>query len=557
MGEQRSMKTFRTGVNGGVAALACLAMALAGCQDATGDAAKGVARVEVAPAAVSLDVGETRQLEATAYDASGQRLDGRQFTWSTTDASVVTTTPGGLVSAVSPGTVTVTASTGGRNGQGSVVVMPTAPVGPVIDVWPAVTYQTMTGWEANAYIGQGVCSALPYYRDEVIDRAVNELGLNRVRLEVPSGVENPDDWWAPVVDGTNTLDLDQIPRFQIVNDNNDPFTINPAGFHFTFVDFKVDNVVNPMRQKLAARGEHLFVNLTYAGGKTAFVHSSNPEEYAELLVYTFQHLQTKYGWVPDAVEMVLEPDNSTNWTPDAIGRAMVATGDRLAAAGFHPAFIAPSNVDASAALTYFDGIRLVPRASEYLTDLSYHRYRGVSAGTIQAIADRAVSAGVRSEMLEHIGSGYQDLHQDLELGRNSAWEQYSIAGCATTDLGGLYYVIDKTDVTHPVVHIGSRSKYLRQYFLFIRYGAIRLGAVSGDARFDPLAFRNTDGGFVVVVKASAGGSFQVHQLPAGRYGLKYTTDAQYGVDLPDVTIAAGAPLAASIPTAGVITIYHR
>jgi Bacterial Ig-like domain (group 2) len=552
------METFRTGVSRDVAAIACLAMALAGCRNATGDAATGVARVEVAPAAVSLDVGETRQLAATAYDASGQRLEGRQFAWSTTNASVVTTTPGGLVSAVSPGTVTVTASTGGRNGQGSVVVMPTAPVGPVIDVWPAVTYQTMTGWEGNAYIGQGACNALPYYRDEVIDRAVNELGLNRVRLEVPSGVENPDDWWAPVVAGTNTVDLDKIPRFQIINDNNDPFTINPAGFHFSFVDFKVDNVVNPMRQKLAARGEHLYVNLTYTDfGKSAFEHSSNPEEYGELMLYTFQHLQSKYGWVPDAVEMMLEPDNQANWTPDAIGRAMVATGDRLAAAGFHPAFIAPSNANATHAVEYFDSILLVPRVTQYLTDFSYHRYSGVSAATIQAIGDRTASAGVRSEMLEHIGSGYQDLHEDIKVGRNSAWEQYSIAGCATTDLGGLYYVIDKTDVTHPVVHIGSRSKFLRQYFLFIRYGAIRLGAVSGESIFDPLAFRNTDGGFVVVVKASAGGSFQVQQLPAGRYGLKYTTDAQYGVDLPDVTIAAGAPLAASIPAAGVITIYQR
>jgi Bacterial Ig-like domain (group 2) len=557
------MKRLQTRNNGAIAAMVCLTLALAGCSDSAGGPASaivtaGVARVDVAPPSVSLTVGETMQLSATAYDDAGQPLQGRQFTWTTSNAAVATTTGGGLVSAVAPGAVTITASTAGHDGQGSVVVSQPAPAGPVIDVSPGVTYQTMTGWEGNAYIGQGACDALPYYRDEVIERAANELGLNRVRLEVPSGVENPDDWWAPVVNGTNTVNLDALPRFAIINDNNDPFTINPAGFHFSFVDFKVDIVVNPLRQKLAARGEHLFVNLTYTDfAKTAFEHTSNPDEYGELILYTFQHLQSKYGWVPDAVEIMLEPDNQSNWTPANIGRVMVAAGDRLAAAGFHPAFIAPSNANATRAVEYFDSMLLVPRVTQYVTDFSYHRYSGATTATLQAIADRTASAGVRSQMLEHIGSGYEDLHEDIKLAKASAWEQYSIAACSTTDKGGLYFMVDDADPTHPVVSLGSRTKFLRQYFLFIRYGAIRLGASSADARFDPLAFRNTDGGFVVVVKASAGGSFQVRQLPAGRYGRKYTTAAEYNVDLPDVTIAAGASVAASIPAAGVITIYHR
>ena len=46
---------------------------------------------------------------------------------------------------------------------------------------------------------------------------------------------------------------------------------------------------------------------------------------------------------------------------------------------------------------------------------------------MQAIASRAVQYGIDTSMLEHIGSGYQDLHKDLTLGRNSAWQQYTLA----------------------------------------------------------------------------------------------------------------------------------
>jgi len=75
-----------------------------------------------------------------------------------------------------------------------------------------------------------------------------------------------------------------------------------------------------------------------------------------------------------------------------------------------------------------------------------------------------------------------------------------------------------------------------------------------DAEFDPIAFVNTDGGHVVVVKAGAGGAITVAGLPEGTYARKYTTDAQYDVDLTDVAINGGEILGAFIPNAGVITI---
>lgn len=49
----------------------------------------------------------------------------------------------------------------------------------------------------------------------------------------------------------------------------------------------------------------------------------------------------------------------------------------------------------------------------------------------------------------------------------------------------------------------------------------------------------------------------INGLKPGVYGLKYTTNSQYNVDLPDVNVGAGQSLSASIPAKGVITIYGK
>lgn len=429
----------------------------------------------------------------------------------------------------------------------------------VIEISPSITYQTMTGWEGTAQIGQ-TCARdvfLPY-RDPLLDRLVNELGINRVRLELTSGTENPIDWFTLFYTGQVSPASARSRRYEIINDNADPRATNPAGFQFAMLDHDAEHVVNPLRQLLAARAERLYVTLTYVDfGNTPFEHSQNPDEYAEFILATFQHLQQKYGWVPDAVELILEPDNTANWRPSTIGPAIVATGDRLKAAGFKPAFIAPSNTNASGAVTSFDELARIPRVLEYLTDLAYHRYSGVSRGVLEAIGARSVQYGIRTGMLEHIASGYEDLHEDLEHGRVSAWQQYALSYCSGSDDGTKYYQIDADNAAQPQIILGSRSRFLRQYFLFVRMGAVRIGAASTDGRFDPLAFRNPNGRFTVVVKASGSGEFQVRNLPAGTYGRKFTTASQFDIDLTDVGIAAGQALLASIPESGVMTLYQR
>ena len=88
----------------------------------------------------------------------------------------------------------------GQSGASNQPASPSGPSSPapstVITVDPSTRYQTMTGWEATAEGGQNDVASYPAYRARLLDLAVNTLGINRLRVEVKSGAENPVDTWA-------------------------------------------------------------------------------------------------------------------------------------------------------------------------------------------------------------------------------------------------------------------------------------------------------------------------------------------------------------------------
>ena len=85
-------------------------------------AAAPVASVTVTPAADTLAVGDTLRLSAEAYDADGGVMASAQFSWSSSDVSVVIVSTSGLVTAVAAGTATVTATADGVEGFSEIAV---------------------------------------------------------------------------------------------------------------------------------------------------------------------------------------------------------------------------------------------------------------------------------------------------------------------------------------------------------------------------------------------------------------------------------------------------
>ena len=76
--------------------------------------------VALAPSTAFLSLGETLQFTASAQDASGDTIDGKTFTWSSSDESIATVTNVGNVAALASGSVTITAATDAVEGTAAI-----------------------------------------------------------------------------------------------------------------------------------------------------------------------------------------------------------------------------------------------------------------------------------------------------------------------------------------------------------------------------------------------------------------------------------------------------
>lgn len=504
-------------------------------------------------------------LSAVARDASGNTAQSAVVSLTVSNNSTPTPTPTPVATPTATPTPVATPTPAPTVTPTPVTTPTPAPTNcsgvNCLSVDGSQTFQTMTGWEATDFAAEEFSPAWNNYKNSLFDSAVNDLGINRMRLEIKSGAENPVDYYAQWRSGQITESQYNARRYEIINDNGDPNTINPNGFKWSQIDNNIEKIILPIRQRLQARGEQLYVNVNYIDfGSSVFEHKTSPAEYAEFVLATYQHIQSKYSFTPDSWEVILEPDTGTaNWSASQVAQAVKAAGDRLKANGFTPRFVVGSTTNGASAPTYFNAVVQTPGALQYVEEIAYHRYCCVNSTVAQQIAALGQQYGKKTAMLEWIGADYKSLHEDLKFGNNSSWQQFTLATLSVWngDDGSAYYVVNDGNTTNPSINLGSRTKFLRQYFKYVRSGAVRLGATSPNSTFDPLAFSNADGKHVVVVKASGGGTFSVKGLPAGTYGVFYTTNNAYDQQGADQTISNGQTLSATIPDSGVITIYAK
>src|SRR5437773_3779584 len=107
-----------------------------------------VASVAVSPASASVQVGQTVQLAATPRDANGNPLSGRAVSWASSNTAVATVSGSGLVTGVTAGSATITATSEGKSGTSAITVTAPAPA-PVASV-------TVTPAPASVPTGQTV-----------------------------------------------------------------------------------------------------------------------------------------------------------------------------------------------------------------------------------------------------------------------------------------------------------------------------------------------------------------------------------------------------------------
>src|SRR3990167_7710602 len=166
-----------------------------------------------------------------------------------------------------------------------------------ISLTPSTVEQVVIGLEATAQTQEndadnnaGDQSAVwSTYQSFIQERAVNWLGLSRLRLEIKQAFEASD---------------------------GDPIST-------TRLDARIDSTVTPLRTLLAARGESLWVTLA-----SAIPDTGVPVPFADAVVGVYQHIQSTYGWLPDAFEIV-EPLNTCTYTLASYKTEMRAIGDAL------------------------------------------------------------------------------------------------------------------------------------------------------------------------------------------------------------------------------------
>ena len=90
---------------------------------------QGVATVTVSPATPSITAGATQQMSAEGRDADNGVVNGVTWFWASSNHTVATVSQTGLVTAVAPGTASITAVGKGMPGSTTLTVTP-APLGP-------------------------------------------------------------------------------------------------------------------------------------------------------------------------------------------------------------------------------------------------------------------------------------------------------------------------------------------------------------------------------------------------------------------------------------------
>ena len=450
------------------------------------------------------------------------------------------------------------------------VVATRPPAVATIVVDPAVRHQTIDGWAVNLRQWEEDKANDRYDRtsdlhlDLLYRYLADSVGINAVRLELPSGMENRANRWARFRSGELSYREWQATRFEKVNDNDDPAIADTTGFLFDGFDHRVEHMLLPLKRAVEARGEKLYVNVNYvdfrwnaSNVQGPLSHADHPEEFAEFVLVYFQRLRDKYGIVPDAFEVILEPENTERWRGPTIGRGLVAAVDRLRTNGFTPEIVAPSNTSMSNAIEYFDAMIAIPGVLGRLGNFSYHRYRLERLSDVRAIRERATRHGLKTSMLEKVDAGIDVLLEDLVEGDVSSWQQWAAAGKSTNpDNGGYYARADVADTLRPVLSFARHTHQLAPVFQLVRRGAVRIGSTSNRADRQAAAFLGPDGRMTVIVRARGkGGRIAVRGLTPGTYALRVVGDDHRVRDLPPATVRSSGALDVELTGPGLLTIH--
>jgi O-glycosyl hydrolase len=405
-----------------------------------------------------------------------------------------------------------------------------------VTLYPSIQHQTILGWGAASWSPPWVKQSL---REALIRDAVNELGLTRLRLELPSG---------------NGADA---RAWEWLNDDWDPLTTNWSAFNTAAADARIAEMIVPFKQAVEANGDpfNLYVSPSlFDGGSSGAAPVwllNNPGEYAEFALSYLLNLKNTFGIEADFYCILNEAGNNNLFNASVVAQMIKTLGPMLEAAGLSTRIEFPESVNAQTAWnSYIQNVVGDEDVWPYIGCLSYHLY-GTNDPYRSYIRDLGLSMSLPTAQTEYMNLNMNYLYDDLILGGISYWEIYGLGQC-------FEWNPDNTSFNRI-----NQYWNFRQVMHYVRPGAVRIEAVCGDSNLRVLAFMHDGLMTVVLINGSGSRAARILNLPVGTYGVCQSIGGGVYQELGLQTVVSprgqtgtGA-LPLTVPSNAVMTIYSH
>jgi len=283
-----------------------------------------VASVTVSPASASVLTGQTVQLTAAPKDASGNPLSGRTVTWSSGNASVATVSSTGLVTGVTAGSATITATSEGQSGTSAVtVVLPnpgdstlgSALPAPLAASTGAAFYVATTGDDANP----GTL-AQPW---KTIQKAMNALQPGQIAYVRAGtyetggtfGTSNDSQYWSATCTATGPCSIVAYPGEQPIIHG----WIKITGSYIRLSGFIIEG---PLSRDVTSCTERRAMQIEFSGGHDVEISHNeirNNDYHAGIYLAGVSSIQILANYIHDNGRFTIANDpctGSSTWNVD-------------------------------------------------------------------------------------------------------------------------------------------------------------------------------------------------------------------------------------------------
>ncbi|MGD9496987.1 MAG: hypothetical protein AB7Y46_11870 [Armatimonadota bacterium] len=404
----------------------------------------------------------------------------------------------------------------------------------LVTVDTSVRHQTILGWGKTT----PWAPAPDLAREIVIDRAVNDLGITRLRYEPPAGNRPGARCW------------------EWLNDNDDPREINWDALDVEALDQRARNWIVPFKDAIEARGDPFSIYVSpsfFDGGSSGSVppwYLRDPEEYAEFAASVLLRLRDTWGVTADYYCICNEAGNNNPFTPQVVAQMIRATVPRLRELGFPTMIQFPESINVAVAMRYIEALQGQTDLWPHIGLIAYHLYG--NNDRLGELREFALARGLPTAQTEFMNLTIDHLYTDLTVGGCSYWEIYGLASpdYATIDGG----------ISSDSFRGGNHYWRFRQVTHYVRPGAVRVEATCSDPALRALAFDHNGRVTVVLINTGEGArsrSAIVAGLPPGMYGICRTTgNGPYEEGQPTEVVADGRARL-TVAADSVYTVYPR